>query len=346
MTLPVSPNAISLSQVNTELGLSSTATITMNDSAVRTLFGVASGAISMSDGWGKSNRSSATYTFSANTQNASLNITTLAGYVAGKTDVTVNVNTGVYLWASTTGNYGLNLTGGSAGDVITLVNAGYIMGCGGKGADSGAASTAGGPALNTPVTLKVNNTGYIGGGGGGGGTGGPAYVGVGGGGAGGGVGGTYTGYGTGQTGGTIGTSGSTGGNSLYGGGGGGGRIMPGTGGAGASASVSNAGSYGSSQIYSGAGGGSGGGGGVVVSSLNTSGSATGGSGGSAGAAGGNGTGTGSYGAGGGGGGWGASGGSAPATQNYAPSAGGKAINTNGNSVTWIAGQANAYGSVA
>jgi hypothetical protein len=54
MTLPVSPNSISLSQVNTELGLTSTATISLNDTAVRALFGRTSGTISMSDGWGKS----------------------------------------------------------------------------------------------------------------------------------------------------------------------------------------------------------------------------------------------------------------------------------------------------
>jgi hypothetical protein len=54
MTLPVSPNSISLSQVNTELGLTSTATISLNDAAVRALFSKSSGIISMSDGWGKS----------------------------------------------------------------------------------------------------------------------------------------------------------------------------------------------------------------------------------------------------------------------------------------------------
>lgn len=52
MTLPA--GQISLSQVNVELGLSSTALISLNDAAVRTLAGVASGAIGMSDLQGKS----------------------------------------------------------------------------------------------------------------------------------------------------------------------------------------------------------------------------------------------------------------------------------------------------
>ena len=54
MTLPGS-GAISLGQVNTELGRASNQAISMNDSAVRSLAGVASGAISMSSLWGKSN---------------------------------------------------------------------------------------------------------------------------------------------------------------------------------------------------------------------------------------------------------------------------------------------------
>ena len=56
MALP-STGAISFNNVNQELGKASpyNQTITMNDSDVRTLFGKASGAIAMSDGWGKSN---------------------------------------------------------------------------------------------------------------------------------------------------------------------------------------------------------------------------------------------------------------------------------------------------
>ena len=50
MALP-NNTTISLNQVNTELGLSATANISLNQAAVRTLAGVASGTISMSNLW-------------------------------------------------------------------------------------------------------------------------------------------------------------------------------------------------------------------------------------------------------------------------------------------------------
>ena len=53
MTLPASGNSISLNQVNVELGNTGTDAINMGSSDVRGLFGVSSGAIDMSDGYGK-----------------------------------------------------------------------------------------------------------------------------------------------------------------------------------------------------------------------------------------------------------------------------------------------------
>ena len=53
MTLPAS-GAISLRDVNVELGLPIGNPISLNDTAVRTLFGKPSGAISLADGYGKS----------------------------------------------------------------------------------------------------------------------------------------------------------------------------------------------------------------------------------------------------------------------------------------------------
>ena len=57
MTLPSSGNPISFSQVDVELGYSATAQRSMNETADRTLFGLASVAIEMNTGHGKSNTS-------------------------------------------------------------------------------------------------------------------------------------------------------------------------------------------------------------------------------------------------------------------------------------------------
>lgn len=66
MTLPAS-GQISLNQVNVELDNSGTAQIGMNDTAVRDLFGISSGEIEMSDGYGKSAEILPTQTYTAAT---------------------------------------------------------------------------------------------------------------------------------------------------------------------------------------------------------------------------------------------------------------------------------------
>lgn len=361
--------------VNLELGVSATATITMNQTSVRTLTGTTAGTalVIPTNFYGKSSSVTASYTFTTSTVNASLNISSLSGYVAGSTNVTVTVNSGVYLWANSTSNYGLNLTGGTTGDTLTLVNNGFIMGQGGTG--DGATNsngnflrgTAGGSALNIPINTTITNTsGYIGGGGGGGGGANQSVYsqgGSGGGGAGGGYGGgagvNNANYALGGTGGAINASGGGGDTSLYycncccsnyaayQSGGGGGRVMPGSGGGGGNYNVSN--SYG--------GGGGGGGGGASLYCNSCFGSSTGGTGGSAGNAGSVGS-VASYNlpAGGGGGGYGASGGNGVQGSSWNPYyttqtglAGGKAINLNGKTVTWTGGSASSsrsYGVVS
>lgn len=341
MTLPVS-GAISFNNINVELGVAGTTQASLGQASYRTLAGVPTGAISMSNFYGKSNRVSASYTFSANTANATLNLSTVSGYSAGTTDITVTINSGVYLYSTSTGGYGLSLTGGTVGDTLTIVNNGYIMGMGGTGS-TGTNGPVGGPALNLGFAMSsctINNTNasaYIGGGGGGGAYGGYAGGGGGAGGAPGGRGGDNSQL-PGGSGGGIGQSGSAGGWVPPGGGqgasgGGGGRIFPGTGGTGGSNS-------------GGGGGGAGGGGG----GWNGKGSGTGGAGGGANNPGGvsspnSGTLYGGYA--GGGGGWGASGGNTGAPTGNFGGAGGKAVNTNGKSVTWTSGNTTrVYGSVS
>ena len=295
-------------------------------------------------------RVAVSYTFASNTANASLNVTTIGGYSAGKTDVTITVNAGVYLYGLSATNpaaeKGLTLTGGSTGDTITLVNNGYIMGQGG----SAGANKVPGAGISLGFNTTINNTNasaYIGGGGGGGaasiGQATDTFYAGGGGGAGGGEGdgaqencnSEFCWSVNGGAGGTIGLSGQDGqggtpGTIYIAGAGGGGRIFPGTGGAGGTGSTP------------GRGGSAGGGGGRVYQGTGGAGGATNANGGAATQGGAATT------AGGGGAGWGGTGGAmAGARQVFAAQAGGKAVALNGNTVTWTSGQtARVYGAIS
>lgn len=128
-----SSGKISLSNVNTELGLATNTRRSLGQAATRTLFGVASGRIKLSDGYGKSNRVSIIVTLTSNTTNYTLSPSVIPGYVAGKTDVTLVVNSGVYVYSTNTANAGLTIAALAAGDTVAITNNGYIIGMGGKG---------------------------------------------------------------------------------------------------------------------------------------------------------------------------------------------------------------------
>ena len=147
MTLPVS-GAISLNAVNTELRLSATATISLNDAAVRTLFNVASGAIGIGNGYGKQYRVTPTVVYANSGTQVSTNVSTIAGYVAGISDIVITVNSGVVFTGSSLGSAAWTITGGTAGDTITINNSGLIYGVGGPGGFGGA----------TGVTEESGNT--------------------------------------------------------------------------------------------------------------------------------------------------------------------------------------------
>jgi len=184
MTMPAS-GPISLGQANTELGLSSTALITMNDAALRTLAGVGGSGTtwSMNSLYGKTYRVVVTVTIGSNTQNYIANTAKVTGYVAGKTDVTFVISAGVVVGSASTGSYAFTVdTSWNAGDTVTVSNSGTIIGAGGGGGAGGASvnpsttngvsGSAGGPAVSVGRTVSWTNAGTTGGGGGGGGGGG------------------------------------------------------------------------------------------------------------------------------------------------------------------------------
>jgi hypothetical protein len=218
------------------------------------------------------------YVFSSNTTQTTINPAALIGYKSGRTRLTITVNSGVYVYSTSTATPALTISGFSTGDTITLINNGFIIGMGGAGgnANSLTAGTAnafnGGPALSLGYGISLTNNSYIAGGGGGAGGG---QGGGGGGGAGGGQGGNNIGsaYPV-QPGGVGGAPGQTGGNGIATSagnfirscsGGGGGRILPGVGGAalygGAAIVFANNGTPAQGINCGGRGGGAGGGGG-------------------------------------------------------------------------------------
>jgi hypothetical protein len=298
-----------------------------------------SGAIGLKNFYNAVNRVALTVTFGANTTQTSVSTATVPGYIAGISDVTVYVSSGVYVYSTTTSSPALTLGQGfAAGDTIALVNNGYIMGMGGAGTKS--TGGAAGPAMSLSYNITLTNNSYIAGGGGGGGSGG-TFGASGGGGAGGGA-GINANANTIIAGGVVGSVGNTGditanviggpspGGNFGGSGASGGRILPGTGGTG------GPGGFGGTNNFGGAGGAGGGGGGFLVYGFLGEGTGNGGAGGAANNTGSNASGT--AGAGGGGGGWGAAGGTSGG-------AGGKAIALNGFTVTYVT-TGTVYGAVS
>ena len=188
--MPTPSGTISLANVNTELGLAATTTISMNQANVRTLAGVGGSGtpISMQNLQNKSNRVTASATISSDTTNYVLNTAKASGYSAGNTDMTLTINSGVTVYSTSTGSYALTVdTSWATGDTVTIVNNGTILGRGGNAGPGGQLSVAtgngpgspgssGGPALLVQRALTLNNINRFAGGGGGGGGGGAGQV--------------------------------------------------------------------------------------------------------------------------------------------------------------------------
>jgi len=199
MALP-SSGAISFNQINVELGLAGTTTISLNQASVRTLFGVASGAISLSNGYGKANQFA--FTIASNQTNANLRTLAVNAGWNQSSKVVATINSGVFVYSTSTGTPALTINGSFPGGV-ELINNGTIQGQGGNGGNGGAAAgqngfagSAGGLALSVSVAVTITNNNRIAGGGGGGGGGagseysvGKSYTQINGSGGGGGLGG-------------------------------------------------------------------------------------------------------------------------------------------------------------
>jgi hypothetical protein len=321
--------------INLELKLSATANSSIGQANFRELAKVPTGAISLSDFYGKS--SVVEIVISENRTQYTLSPSEVPGYLAGETEVQLRIDDDVYLYSTDVNAPALTVIGFVAGDTITIVNGGYILGKGGQGAVIDAyvfnpsvlpalIAESAGPAISIFYPVTIENNRYICGGGGGGAVG--VYGGPGGGGAGGGKGGNIGGLGyDGGAGGGPGMAGQDGLAVYYsdGSGGGGGRIVPGIGGAGGKRTDMGG-------TTNGKGGGSGGGGAARQEEPDWPEGGNGGTGNSPGQ---------TLQAGGGGGGWGAAGG----PSGNPSGAGGKAVALNGNTLTRF-GSGLYYGAVS
>lgn len=174
MTLPVS-GAISFNNINVELGVAGTTQASLGQTTYRNLAGVASGAISMSNFYGKANQFA--FTISTNQTNANLRSLAVSAGWNQASKVVATINSGVIISSNSTGTPALTINGSFPGGV-ELVNNGTVVGMGGNGGTggggsgySGTAGASGGTALSVSVATTVTNNGTLAGGGGGGGGG-------------------------------------------------------------------------------------------------------------------------------------------------------------------------------
>lgn len=279
MTIKSSGSSLAISEIAAEFGGSTPHSMSEyysgGDNVPSSTGDIASsGANSMSNFYGTSNRIIITLTISGDTNNYNIFSNKGGTYSAGLSDVTLVNNARIS--SSSTGTAAVDTGSGWAnGDTITIDNNSTIVGDGGNGGagsssiGGGSAGSAAGHAVNVQFNTTVDNTGGTISGGGGGGGGGL---------------GTQT------------TSQGKGGQvtTLHGGGGGGGGFGGGAGGAGgtpSSGDINNNGNAGAAGSVSaaGAGGsaitsGNAGGAGGAVATAGTQGGGSGGTGGAAGKA--------------------------------------------------------------
>ena len=166
--------------IEIENGGNGTTQISLNDTAVRTLAGVPSGAIIMpTNFYGKANQFN--YTISSNQTNFCMRAGAVSAGWNQSSKLAVTINSGVILSANSTGAFGMYIQGSFPGGV-SLKNNGTIVGVGGNGgagcslSGGGGGGAQAGPGLYIRSGITIcNASGVIAGGGGGGGGGAFGY---------------------------------------------------------------------------------------------------------------------------------------------------------------------------
>ena len=187
-----------------ELGLSATGTLSMSSlyrggtyvkpgiSNTRNTGVPSSGAISLSNLYGMvrrpqlslpyaNNSSFSQATFAPSGSNVTYSGSTVSGYIAGQSDITVTIPSGTTIYSTSTGTAAITFSGFSSGDEVRIDNYCVIAGKGGDGGTPNGA--AGGDAINyNPANAAFYPYNYSGatiaGGGGGGGRGAAVQVSV------------------------------------------------------------------------------------------------------------------------------------------------------------------------
>jgi hypothetical protein len=167
MTLPAS-GELSFSDINVELGVVESTQASLGQFSFRSLAGVQSGAISMSDFYGKSDEFA--FTISTNQTNVNLAVLAAAAGWDGSTALVATIATDVYCVSNSTANAAFTVSG-SFPSGVRLINTGYIVGTGGAGGRgggysgttgvAGSAGSAGGMALNALKRITIDRKSVV-----------------------------------------------------------------------------------------------------------------------------------------------------------------------------------------
>ena len=118
------------------------------------------------------NRGKVNLVISSNTQDYDVwtEVGTAGGYIAGLTDITITIDSGVVVGSTSTGTPSLTVNGSfTTGDTVSITNNGTISGKGGAGGGTHSNGAAAGDGISLAFATTIDNQGDLAGGGGGGG---------------------------------------------------------------------------------------------------------------------------------------------------------------------------------